>query len=263
MVVAIAIATHKQYRMPHDSVYLPIQLGRGIAHNNFGFQMDDAGDNISAKNPHYSELTALYWLWKNSDADYKGLVHYRRHFGTRNIFVRLFSRDRFTKIVRGTEIKEILSNSQIILPKKRHYYVETIYSHYSHTFDGKQLDVTREILEKDFGKYVPAFDRVMSSTSAHLFNMFIMESHLVDDYCDFMFSVIGKLEEYIGYDDLNAFQSRYPGRISERLLDVWLLTNNYAYAELPVVSTEPVNWWKKGTSFIRAKLGGKGYDASF
>ncbi|MFT9232317.1 MAG: glycosyl transferase, partial [Bifidobacterium sp.] len=63
--------------------------------------------------------------------------------------------------------------------------------------------------------------------------------------------------------DLNAFPSRYPGSISERLLDVWLLTNNYAYAELPVVSTEPVNWWKKGTSFIRAKLGGKGYDASF
>ena len=45
-----------------------------------GYQGDDAGDNISEKNPYYCELTGLYWAWKNLDADYIGLAHYRRHF---------------------------------------------------------------------------------------------------------------------------------------------------------------------------------------
>lgn len=46
-------------------------------------------------------------------------------------------------------------------------------------------------------------------------------------------------------------------------MDVWLETNGYAYQELPLVSTEPVNWWKKGTSFLKAKFSGKKYGSSF
>ena len=40
-------------------------------------------DNIDGRNPWYCELTGLYWLWKNSDAYYVGLEHYRRYFESR------------------------------------------------------------------------------------------------------------------------------------------------------------------------------------
>lgn len=65
--------------MPKDSIYLPVHAGAaGKANISLSYQRDDEGENISLKNPNYCELTALYWLWKNSKAEYLGLAHYRR-----------------------------------------------------------------------------------------------------------------------------------------------------------------------------------------
>ena len=41
---------------------------------------DNTGDNISEKRESFNELTVMYWAWKNVEADYYGLCHYRRHF---------------------------------------------------------------------------------------------------------------------------------------------------------------------------------------
>jgi len=65
--------------MPEDSVYMPIHVGReGKA--DIGYTGDHTGDTISSKNANYCELTGLYWAWKNLDADYIGLVHYKNYF---------------------------------------------------------------------------------------------------------------------------------------------------------------------------------------
>lgn len=79
MNLKILVAVHKHYWMPKDSIYLPIQVGRE-GKEDLGFQGDNTGDNISAKNETFCELTGLYWAWKNLAADYIGLVHYRRYF---------------------------------------------------------------------------------------------------------------------------------------------------------------------------------------
>ena len=79
MSVSIYTMTHVPFTPPEDPVYIPLQVGRAL-HDGFGYQGDDTGDNISEKNPYYSELTGLYWIWKNDGADYAGLSHYRRHF---------------------------------------------------------------------------------------------------------------------------------------------------------------------------------------
>lgn len=74
---------HKPYRTPDDPAYLPLHVGAALHPDVLpGIQGDDEGDNISRLNASYSELTALYWMWKNCDADYKGLVHYRRLFAS-------------------------------------------------------------------------------------------------------------------------------------------------------------------------------------
>ena len=154
MTCTIVIATHKPYRMPSDPCYLPLHVGRA-GKEDIGFSGDDTGENISQKNPFYCELTGLYWLWRNVDSDYKGLVHYRRHFGGSGK-----SKNPWERILTQGELEELLKEHDVLLPRKRRYYIESLYSHYAHTHYGEHLDVTREIIEAQCPQYLPAFDRV-------------------------------------------------------------------------------------------------------
>jgi len=260
--IVIAVASHKAYRMPGGEIYLPLQVGAALHPDlGLGWQRDDTGDNISTKNGSYSELTGLYWLWKNCNADYKGLVHYRRLLGT-NESARRHAKDPYERLVQRDELLRLLGQRDVVLACRRNYYIESIYSHYAHTFDSGQFDTMRQILQETTPEYVPAWDTLMKSTGAHIYNMFVMPSGLFDEYCGWMFDKIDRLVDKIGPME-DAFQARYPGRVSERLLDPWLQTRGITYAELPVVNSEPVDWWAKGTGFLKAKFLGRKYDKSF
>ena len=52
----LAVAMHKQADVPHDPPYLPVQAGAAL-HPSLGVTGDHTGDNISTRNPLYSELT--------------------------------------------------------------------------------------------------------------------------------------------------------------------------------------------------------------
>ena len=80
--IFFAVALHEKYALPTDALYTPIQAGAAI-HPPLGLMRDDTGENISAKNGSYCELTVLYWMAHNVDADWYGLCHYRRYFSLR------------------------------------------------------------------------------------------------------------------------------------------------------------------------------------
>ena len=259
MKITVIVATHKKYRMPHEKCYLPLHVGRGIGRD-IGFAGDDTGESISWKNPYYCELTGLYWMWKNVDSDYMGLVQYRRYFAGKQ---KGRSGDRFTRILSEKEMRGLLRDNDIILPKKRKYYIESLYTHYAHTHYAEHLDCTREILEKKYPEYVSSFDLVMKRTYGHMFNMFIMSREKCDEYCRWLFDVLEELERKIDYKDYDPFQARLFGRVSELLMDVWIEKNGYAYREVPVINMEKINWKNKVFSFLKAKFSGKKYDTSF
>lgn len=248
--------------MPEDSMYLPLHVGAEGKNSIEGFTPDNTGDNISSKNPYYCELTGLYWAWKNLDADYIGLCHYRRYFSACKKLPKTEA-EKFKVVLSSDQAEGLLSNADIILPKKRNYYIETIYNHYKHTMYIEPLDITGDVLREKYPEYVKEFEGLKHTTKMHAFNMFIMKKELLDQYCTWLFDVLGEVEKRVDSSQYSDFHKRFFGRISERLLDVWIRTNKLSYAEVPVIDMQKINWVNKIKSFLIAKITGKRYEKSF
>ncbi len=258
--IKILVATHKKYNMPEDDIYLPIN--GGAKGKKVEYQGDDEGENISEKNPYYCELTSLYWAWKNLDNEYIGLAHYRRHFATKRAYFSNANK-RMKKVLSKEMVNKLLEETDIILPKKRKYYIENLYSHYAHTMYAETLDETRKIIEEKTPEYIEEFYKLHKRTSAHIFNMFIMKKELLDKYCEWLFDILFELERRLEPSKYEPFHARYLGRVSELLLDVWINTNKLDYKEIGIINIERVNWFKKVTAFLKAKFTGKRYERSF
>lgn len=254
--IKLLIAAHKPYRFPTDEVYLPVHVGAAGKPTLPGCVRDDTGDNISTKNANYCELTGLYWAWKNLDADYIGLAHYRRHFSTGKRFG-----DKWERILTGAELEQQLADCDILLPRSRNYWIETNYSQYAHAHHAVDLDTARAVILERCPDYVSAFDAIMKRTTGHRFNMFVMKRGKFDAYCAWLFDILFEVEKRLDISAYSANDARVFGFLSERLLDVWLERNGYAYRELPWVFLERENWLRKGSAFVmrklRAKKGGR------
>ena len=241
MSTKILVVTHKQYPMPSDSCYLPVQAGAAI-HDPLPYASDAQGDSISEKNANYCELTALYWAWKNLDADVIGLCHYRRLFRGA------------AGPATGEEIGEWLRDSNVVLPKPRNYYIETNYSQYVHAHHAEDLEETKRILSERCPDYLPSWEKVMNSRKGHRFNMFIMKKDVMDLYCEWLFPILFELESRLDISSYSAYDARVFGFVSERLLDVWMDRQKVSFLEEPVYETEKTNWIKKGSLFLWRKI---------
>ena len=267
--IKVIVCTHKKCDMPKDSMYLPLHVGAAGKQDkdglplDFGYTRDDTGDNISIRNWNFGTQTGLYWAWKNLDSDYKGLVHYRRYFVGKNYK----KGDMLGSVITENEMKPLLKKYKVFVPKKRKYYIETLYSHYAHTHDESHLKITEDIIKKDCPEYLDAFNKVMKRKWGYMFNMMILEKSLMDDYCSWLFNILFQAVECIDKSNLSAFDSRFCGRISEIMFDVWLENKLQTgkvkpseLKELPYV--ENVSWAFKIKAFLSAKFLHKKYGVS-
>lgn len=248
----IIVATHKQYWMPEDTVYIPVHVGRKLAQQPLPYLGDDTGENISEKNKTFCELTAVYWAWKNmADEDAIGLCHYRRYFASKK------GGEKRECIATGKTYRQLLEQAPCILPQKRNYFIESNYSQYIHAHHEEDLVLTKAIIEERYPDYLPAWESVMKSTSGHRFNMFVMKWDLFDAYCTWLFDILFELEKRLDISSYSDYDKRVFGFVAERLLDVYLTKEQTPYATLPMVNLESQHWPKKILTFLLRKFGFK------
>ncbi len=190
---------------------------------------DDIGDNISAKNKYYSELTATYWIWKNIDLEIYGLCHYRRFFRVKH------------HLLKRNEAITILSKHQVIVSEKT-FISKNIADAQADGLGREPIKLIREIIKTKSPRYLEGYDEVMSSSELHPRNMFVMKKELFFDYCDFVFGILEEAEPLLEYHTniiKNGVEDqRVLGYLAEPLLDTWISTNKINFYELPLRQRE-------------------------
>ncbi len=240
-----------------NNIYVPVWAGKNGKKNEPLFTGDDSGDNISDKNKYYSELSGIYWVWKNTDTEIVGTCHYRRYFTNADepffyrvrralfFFAGLMKKRHgliYTNninrwkpmILSQDEVINILGHYDAILPVKRKLR-QSIKQHYNKYHNPNDLILIRNILSEYYPGYLKSYEDVLNSNRLFANNMFILRRKNFEELMNWLFFILFRFEEKIDKDNYKGYQERIFGFLSERLVTVWVTHNNINYKELPLI----------------------------
>ena len=242
--IKIFISCHKDCYVPEHPFLLPIQVGSALAEKKLsGMLHDDTGDNISAKNKMYCELTAQYWAWKNDfDADYYGFWHYRRYM---NFSDTQLDHNPFEDVVLDYLDDAALATLQLdeahmrqkicqydviattpvnlkklnpCLKSNRHQYELTPYQY------AEDLDVMLDIIQEKYPAYYDIAQYYLNKSPVGYYcNMFIMKKELFLQYSEWLFTILAEHEKRRDYTNYDVTGYRVSGYLGERLFAIWYL----------------------------------------
>ncbi len=218
--------THRKFNEPADPAYVPLHVGRALGVD-LGYIGDDTGDQISAQNIYYGELTGQYWAAENEhDAEYMGICHYRRYFLNQK-----------NQIMSGDEYLELLGEHDILIPTAiRH--PQSYYETYAGAHNIRDLEATGRALKKLYQDAFPIYQKIVEGNEVHSSNMFVASSELFREYTKWLFSIFRLAEKEIDVSGYDEYHRRVYGFLSEQLNYVWLKWKGLKYCEVPIGITQ-------------------------
>ncbi len=189
----------EEYEMkPWEKV---LQAGAALTNLSISELKDNIGENISDRNKQFCELTALYWIWKNSDEDVVGLEHYRRHF--------LLPKDWQERMDEA--------GIDVLLPTPL-YVHPSLAENYRARHVSSDLDFVYRYVADNYPKDADTLKTFLENTSLYSpCNMLIARQKVLKNLCHWLFPILFAAAEHIGVRN-NQYQNRYPGFLSERLI---------------------------------------------
>lgn len=238
--IKIFVVCHKPAYVLKNDLLIPVQVGAAAAKERIpGMEYDDNGDNISAKNSWYCELTAQYWAWKNVKADYYGFFHYRRYLTFGEVYPvdnagNLEKKKRFQSYYEVEDIREDLSKycfdaetmEKVILKYDfvtvlRERINVTVYDQFIQYHEKDAIDAVIRILKDSFPEYTSAADEYLNSKNIYYMNMFVMRREIFYEYSEWLFTILGEFENGREFKGLKMGQQRVMGYLAERLLGIF------------------------------------------
>ena len=203
---------HRQYVLSEMPSYIfPIQVGSALTDQTICDMQDNTGDNISAKNRNYCELTATYYVWKHSNAPYKGVCHYRRIFDMND--------------EQMYDLLKLANNWDVILPYPSVHYPDLSMQHTRYVREDDWNAMLQALRELE-PEYLETYEKCILTGEKffHNFNMLIAKAAVFDDYCSFLFRILARAEELTtpkGWERAD----RFAGYLGENLTTIYFLKN--------------------------------------
>ncbi len=222
MSTIIFTMTHKEFVPPKDPMFVPLQVGRAIG-KNLGYIGDDTGDSISRWNPYFSELTGMYWVWKNFRMEGNvGLCHYRRFLIHEN-----------GKVITEKEYDSILASYDLVTTRQV-VLNNSYYDGYAANHHIRDLIETGNVIREYYPEYYEDFERIVHGNKTYFGNMIVCRKELFDDYAGWLFGILFRVKERVNVEDYDAYRKRVFGFISEILLLVYTTHNRLKVYETKV-----------------------------
>lgn len=229
--IQIYVLSHKPIAYQReDALYSPLQQGNYP--DNLWTLRDNTGDNISDLNPLYAETTGLYWVWKNrpKDLKYVGICQYRRRLE--------FPEDEnFDNIFASCDV---VTMTPLLFAQGPQWQ-------YANCHNPDDITLTEMVVKQFYPELTDSWDSVMKNQRKMLYsNGMIMPAGVFDQYCEFLFTVLGEVFRRKGWNSLDdarhsveedimrgrrrgsrgvAYQMQVGGFLSERLWTFWCLSH--------------------------------------
>lgn len=221
---------------------------------------DNDGENISAKNKTYCELSTQYWAWKNIDADYYGFCHYRRFLTLLPVSEELKSKrdergqisspilNKYTVkklgLDRSEEMEKFVEQYDCVLPVKQDLsklptpkgVKKSVYEHFAgHDrmfMHAEDLNTLMEVLAEKFPEYKEDAQQYLGHSEFWGFNCFILKKEWFEKLCEFEFGILFELEQRVDTRLYNRQQSRIYGFMGEILSCIFFYHLQKTHPEL-------------------------------
>ena len=227
--IKLYVSCHKPFDIPAHPLLFPIQVGAAQAKERFdGMLWDAEGDNISAVNSQYCELTAQYWAWKNDTADWQGFFHYRRFlypdmqavcpYRIENIptlpLLQKLGYENFEEFIRQYDL--ICPIGEKMFVPVRQHYAEAPFHH--------QVDLERMegILYQMYPAYRPAAQAYLDGTVHYFGNLYIFSREQFERYCAWLFPLLAEFDRQTDLTGYSTQERRVDGYLAERLFGIYL-----------------------------------------
>lgn len=239
--IKLFVCCHQPVKVPNQPLLKPIQVGAALSNVRFpNFLYDDIGDNISAKNHSYCELTAQYWAWKNIDADYYGFFHYRRYLYPDQNAKRPYRIEQKASLASLERLgygrfEDVICQYDMLLPKGENMYLP-VREHYADApfHHRKDLELAEEVVQELYPAYGPAIEKYLSGTVCYFGNIYIMKQPVFQDYCAWLFPVLEEFGLRANISGYSPQELRVVGYLAERLLGIYVVHHQELKAlELP------------------------------
>lgn len=245
------VCYHKDTPRLNNGVFRSIHVGRALSSAPLDETIgDDVGDNISNKNRNFCELTAIYWMLKNVDAEYYGLFHYRRLLNFSGLdrgdfhVLSTKTQNQFGWTKAGA--RAICEKFDVVTGPRWNVHpidVPTLpmsnYDFYCREHKKSDIDITLDVVRERSQEVYPFVSAYMQSMTCFYGNVFVMRGDLFRRYADWLFDILLEVERRTDISGYDAYQSRVYGFLAERLMGAFIdylaATGSIRIGQLPMV----------------------------